>query len=88
MAQSSGTPQNGLAKTVKKVSMGARISDAILTVVFAVWAWKVGPDAGLWFWLLAESSVFCLVTCFVSPIEFLHRWLHGRMFNAKASRKS
>lgn len=88
MARSSHVPQTGLAKTVKRVSVGARISDAVLTVVFAVWAWYVGPDAGFWFWSLVASSVFCAVAVFVSPIELLHGWVHGRMFVAKDQRKS
>jgi hypothetical protein len=88
MAQSGNVPQTGLAKTVKKVSTGARISDAVLTVAFAIWAWYVGPEAGIGFWALIASSVFCAIAVFVSPIEILHRWVHGRMYSTKATRKS
>ena len=78
MADGRQAPRTGMDKVVRKVSNGARVSDVVLAIGFAVWAFYVGQAAGAWFWLLVASSAFCAFTAWMSPIEIIHATFRRR----------
>lgn len=66
--------------TVKKVSGGARIVDAVLAVVFL----GLAINSGWWFWWV--SAVLCVVTATTSPLEKLHDFVKGKFVAVQKAR--
>ncbi|WP_292627003.1 hypothetical protein [Novosphingobium sp. 17-62-19] len=63
------TSNSGMSTTVKKVSMGARVLDAVLCVVFAYLALKADSIEWRSFW--AVGSAFCAFTAATGPLDRL-----------------
>lgn len=81
-------PARPIKGTAKKAKDFARISDIVLTIVFAYLAYRQFVDhgaTGFWFWFWAASSVFCAVAVYKSPIDMMWNAIHARLY---ASRKA
>ncbi|AXK44114.1 hypothetical protein DVR09_16815 (plasmid) [Erythrobacter aureus] len=59
------------------VSKGARITDAILAVVFL----GLAVFWGGWFWW--ASSAFCAATAIIGPIDHMYAWVRDRFLQVK-----
>ncbi len=62
------------------VSNGARITDAVLALVFLGLALQYGA----WFWW--ASAALCVVTAVVGPLDYIHGWVRDRFLNIKQGR--
>jgi hypothetical protein len=71
--------------TVKKVSNGARVMDAVLCVAFFVAALNAEKFSG-WWWFFVVSSVFCAFTASTAPLEKLNKFIVGRFIKSKSAR--
>lgn len=79
-------PARPIKGAAKKAKDFARISDIVLTVVFAYLAYQQyasgGPN-GFWFWFWAASSVFCAVAVYRSPIDMMWNAIHARLYKSR-----
>lgn len=79
-------PVRPIKGTAKKAKDFARISDIVLTVVFAYLAYRQfaanGPT-GFWFWFWSLSSVFCAVAVYRSPIDMMWNAIHERLYKSR-----
>lgn len=62
-------PGKGMHGTVKKVSIGARVLDAFLCVLFAWFAYTSESSGWQIFWII--GSVFCAYTAATGPLDRL-----------------
>ena len=62
-------PRTGMQGTVKKVSVGARLLDGALCLLFAWFAYTTESTGWQIFWVI--SSMFCAYTAATAPLERL-----------------
>lgn len=70
----------------KKAKDFARISDIVLTGVFAYLAWQQYASSGangFWFWFFVASAVFCAVAVYRSPIDMMWNMVHTRLYASR-----
>jgi len=75
-------PRTGMQGTVKKVSIGARVLDAALCLLFAWFAYTSDSTGWQIFWVV--SSMFCAFTAATGPLDRLPALIHRVMGVKKA----
>lgn len=71
---------------VRKTSNGARITDAVLVVVFGYLAFAA--DTPEWTMIWAASSGFCLMTAIFGPVDMIFHLLRDRFLKSGVKAKA
>ena len=71
---------SGMRDTMRKMQSGARISDIVLAVLFAVFAMRSHGGWAVFWWL---SAAFCAVTAATSPMEKVFDWVQRRFLGVR-----
>lgn len=72
--------RSGNMTTVQKVSGGARIADAVLSLVFLALA----INSGWWFWW--ASAGLCAFTAITGPLDKLAKFVGSKFLRTKSAR--
>ena len=76
-------PTRPIRGAAKKAKDFARVSDIVLTFVFAYLAFQQSSEGGFWFWFWAGSSVFCAVAVYRSPIDMMWNAVQSRLYKSR-----